>query len=162
MRALVWISESSWAACVDAARELLPPGAQVTILHVAASEVEHLAEHPGPGRLGRHHRPPPGPGPTVRQIGESEARSLLESAQERFGRPAQTLARRGRVEREVLEAGADADVLVLVRDGESRRGPKSLGPKTRFIVDHAGCEVVLVWPEPPAGLGSMHWPPHLR
>jgi nucleotide-binding universal stress UspA family protein len=162
MRALVWISEGSWRAGVDAARDLLPADAEVTILHVAASDVEELAEHPGPGRLGRRHRPPPGPGPTVRQIGESEARSLLESARERFGRPAQTVARRGRVAREVLEAAADADLLVLVRDGERRRGPKSLGPKTRFVVDHAGCAVLLAWPEPPPGLDAMHWPPHLR
>jgi nucleotide-binding universal stress UspA family protein len=160
MRALLWISESSWRACVDAARDLLPADADVTILHVAASDVEELAEHPGPGRLGRRHRPPPGP--TVRQIGESEAWALLESARERFGRPAQTVARRGRVEREVLEAGADADLLVLVRDGEPRRGPKSLGPKTRFVVDHVACAVLLAWPEPSPGLDAMRWPPHLR
>ncbi|MFD5466969.1 hypothetical protein ACFWIQ_29700 [Kitasatospora sp. NPDC127059] len=26
-------------------------------------------------------------------------------------------------------------------------GPHSLGPATRFVVDHAPCAVLLVWPE---------------
>lgn len=160
MLAVVWIREGSWRACVDRARELLPADAEVVLLHVAASDVEHLAEHPGPARLGRHHRPPPGP--PVRQIAESEAQDLLESARQRLGRPARTLARRGRVEREVLEATADADLLLMVRDGEPRRGPKSIGPLTRFALDHAGCQVVLAWPEEAPGPETMHWPPHLR
>ena len=50
MRALIWITEASWKVCVDRARELLPADAEVTILHVAASDVEQLAEHPPPGR----------------------------------------------------------------------------------------------------------------
>ncbi len=160
MRALVWITEASWQICVDRARELLPADAEVTILHVAASDVEDLAEHPGPGWLGRR-RPPP-PGPSVRQISDAEAQALLESARVRFGRQAQTLARRGRTEREVLEAAEGADLLVLVRDGKPQREPKSLGPRTRFVVDHAGCAVLLLWAQPPPGLSSMHWPPHLR
>lgn len=160
MRALVWITESSWPACVDRARELLPADAEITILHVASSEVEALAEHPGPGRLGRH-RPPP-PGPSVREISDEEAAALLHEAARRLARPAETVARRGRVEREVLEAAADADLLVLGRDGEPRREPKSIGHEARFVVDHAGCEVLLVWPEPPSGLKSVRWPPHLR
>jgi len=160
MRALVWITESSWHVCVDRARQLLPADAEVTLLHVAPGDVESLAEHPGPGRLGRR-RPPP-PGPTVRQIAASEAEELLRAARERLGRPAETVARRGRVEREVLEAAADADVLVLVRDGELRPGPKSLGHAARFVVDHAGCAVVLVWADDPPGVEAIHWPPHLR
>jgi hypothetical protein len=160
MRALVWITEASWQICVDRARELLPADAEVTILHVAASDVEQLAEHPGPGRLGRRHSPPPAP--TIREISDAEARSLLAAAEERLGRPADTLARRGRIEREVLEASADADVLVLVRDGEPRRGPKSIGHYARFVVDHAGCAVLLAWAAEPPGLDAMHGPPHLR
>jgi hypothetical protein len=162
MRALIWITEGSWQVCVDRARELLPADAEVTIVHVAASDAEHLAEHPPPGRLGRHRRPPPPPGPPVRQIAQSEAQSLLAAAQERFGRPAQTVARRGRIEREVLEACAEADLLFLVRDGEPARGPKSLGHRTRFVVDHAGCAVMLAWAADAPGLQSVHWPPHLR
>jgi hypothetical protein len=160
MRALVWITEASWEICVDRARELLPAEAEVTILHVAASDVEQLVEHPGPGRLGRRHRPPPAE--AVREISDAEARSLLAAAQERLGRPADTLARRGRIEREVVQAAADADMLILVRDGEPRRGPKSIGHDARFVVDHAGCAVLLVWAAEPPGLDAMRWPPHLR
>jgi nucleotide-binding universal stress UspA family protein len=160
MRALIWITESSWATCVDQARALLPADADVTLLHVAASDVEYLAGHPGPGRLGRR-RPPP-PGPPVREIAETEARALLERARERFGREAAIDARRGRIEREVLEAADGFDVLVLARDGEPRREPKSIGHYARFVVDHASCPVLLVWSESPPGLQDMHWPPHLR
>jgi hypothetical protein len=34
---------------------------------------------------------------------------------------------------------------VLARDGEARVGPHSLGPRTRFVVDHAACQVLVVW-----------------
>ena len=160
MRAVIWIVEGSWERCVDRARELLPADAEVTLLHVSASDVEELAAHPGPGLLGRHHHPPPGP--TVRQISEAEARALLQSAQRRLGRPAELVSRRGRVEREVVEACEGSHLLVLARDGEPRREPKSLGPRSRFVVDHAGCAVLLVWPQPPPELDTVRWPPHLR
>jgi hypothetical protein len=56
---------------------------------------------------------------------------------------------------EVAEAaeGATADLLVLARDGDrSRLGPHSLGPATRFVVDHAPARSC--WPgRPGAGRG---------
>lgn len=162
MRALVWISEVSWQACADRARELLDPDAEVTFLHVAAGDAERLAEGPVPERLGRHRRPPPPPGPPVRELGEVEAQALLAAAGDRFGRPAQTLSLHGRVERLVVQTAAGADLLLVARDGHPRLGPGSLGPRTRFVVDHAPCDVVLVWPERPPGLDSIHWPRHLR
>ncbi len=160
MRAVIWIVEDSWERSVDRARAFLPPDAEVMLLHVAASDVEQLAARPGPGLLGRHPHPPPGP--TVRDISEGEAQALLAAARDRLGRPAQLVTRRGRVEREVLEACEGADLLVLARDGRPRREPKSLGRWSRFVLDHAGCTVLLVWPQDPPGLGAMHWPPHLR
>ena len=143
MRAIVWINEDTWEACVDHARALLPDGAEITLLHVASSGVEQLAGA-GAGRLlGR--RPPPVPGPPLRQIAAQEAQALLQSARARLGRPAGVSSLRGHVEREVVAACAGADVLVAARDGELRVGPKSLGPHTRFVVDHAPCQVLLVW-----------------
>jgi nucleotide-binding universal stress UspA family protein len=71
-------------------------------------------------------------------------------------------ARRGKIEREVLEACAGADLLVLARDGERRLEPKSIGPRTRFVLDHAPCQVLLVWPEDPPSLDAIKLPPHLR
>jgi len=148
MRTIVWIAEDTWEACVDQARSLLPDEAEVTLLHVAPSDVEQLAAG-GAGRLlGR--RPPPPPGPPLRAIAAEEARALLEAARTRFARRAGVRSARGRIEREVLEACAFADLLVAARDGELRLGPKSLGPHTRFVVDHAPCPVLLVWAgEPP-------------
>jgi hypothetical protein len=55
--------------------------------------------------------------------------------------------------------------LVLARDGDrSRLGPRSLGHATRFIVDHAPCPVLLVWPDQVPGIESIppapaHYPP---
>jgi nucleotide-binding universal stress UspA family protein len=148
MRAIVWIADSTWEACVDRAKELLPDDAEVTLLHVAPTDVEDVAARGASRLLGR--RPPPSPGPPLRAIAAEEAQALLESAQSRLGRAAQLDSRRGRVEREVVGACGDADLLVVARDGEARAGPKSLGPHTRFVVDHATCSVLLVWAVQPA------------
>lgn len=159
MRAVVWIAEDTWEACVEQARLLLPAGAEVTLLHVAPSDVEEVAAGGREGLLGR--RPPP-PAPALRAISDEEARSQLAAAQDRLGRPAHTVARRGRIEREVVQACAGADVLVLARDNELRLGPKSLGPRARFVVDHAPCTVILVWPAEAPGPERIPPPPHLR
>ncbi|HLH67418.1 MAG TPA: universal stress protein [Solirubrobacteraceae bacterium] len=161
MRALVWISEGSWEACVDRTRETLASDAEVTLLHVAAADAERLASEPLAERLGRH-RPPP-PGPAVRELSEAEAQELLAAARARLRRAARTLSLHGRAERVVVQAAADADLLVLAREGHPRLGPGSLGPRARFVVDHAPCEVLLVWPaRPEAGVDSIHWPRHMR
>jgi nucleotide-binding universal stress UspA family protein len=60
-----------------------------------------------------------------------------------------------------VRAAAAADLLVMARDGDqSRLGPKSLGRAARFIVDHAACPVLLVWPETAPGVGTLPPPPH--
>jgi len=109
--------------------------------------------------LGRHPPPPPEHG--IRAISDAAAQALLEDARERIGRPAETVARRGRVEREVVAAAQDADLLVLARDGDRKRlGPKTLGPPARFVVDHAPCRVLLVWADEPPGVETIPPPPH--
>ncbi|HYB26218.1 MAG TPA: universal stress protein [Solirubrobacteraceae bacterium] len=160
MRALIWITENTWRACIDEAGEVLGDGAEVALLHVAATDVEELVAGGRAGLLGR--RPPRHPGPPPQAISDEEAQALLEAARDRLGRPAQLIARRGRTEREVLEACADTDLLVMARDGERRLGPPSLGPRTRFVLDHAPCRVLLVWASPPPGLDTLRLPPHLR
>jgi nucleotide-binding universal stress UspA family protein len=148
MRALVWIVDDTWEATVDEADAFLPADADVTLLHVAPADVESVAEGARHGLLGRprprHHGPPP-PKP-LRAISEEAAAALLTAARERLGRDATTVSLRGRVEREVLDAADQADVLVLARDGDrTRPGPHSLGPAARYVVDHASCRVLLVW-----------------
>jgi nucleotide-binding universal stress UspA family protein len=144
MRAVVWTTERSWETCVDEAAALLPADAEVTLLCVLASDVEAVAAGGRAGLMGRRHPPPPGP--SIEQLSEEAAEALLADAAARLGRPARTEVRRGRVEREVIAACAAADLLVLGRDGEHRLGPPSLGKHQRFVVDHAPCRVLLVWP----------------
>jgi nucleotide-binding universal stress UspA family protein len=159
MRTLVWIVEDTWEATVAEAAALVPPDAEITLLHVAPADVEELAGGGRRGLLGRHPPPPPHHG--IRAISDEAAQALLEDARERIGRPAETVARRGRVEREVVAAAQDADLLVLARDGDRKRlGPKSLGPPARFVVDHAPCRVLLVWADAPPGVETIPPPPH--
>ena len=67
------------------------------------------------------------------------------------------MERRGRLEREVVAAAEGADLLMVARDGDDARlGPKSLGPASRFVVDHAPCPVLLVWPREAPGTGSSY------
>ena len=159
MRTLVWIVEDTWEATVAEAAALVPPDTAITLLHVAPADVEELAGGGRRGLLGRHPPPPPEHG--IRAISDAAAQALLEDARERIGRPAETVARRGRVEREVVAAAQDADLLVLARDGDRKRlGPKSLGPPARFVVDHAPCRVLLVWADEPPGVETIPAPSH--
>ncbi len=147
MRALVWIVEDTWEVTVAEAAAFLPSDAVITLLHVASTEPETVAAAARHGLLGRH-RPPPAAVEPLRAISEEAARELLAEAQTRLGRPATMQALRGRVEREVVAAAEGMDILVLARDGDRRRlGPRSLGPHARFVVDHAPCRVLLIWPD---------------
>ena len=149
MHAVIWIAGNMWEACVDAARALVPADAKLTLLHVTSDDVEALVGDSRAGLLGR--RAPP-PAPALRQASTEQAQALLADAAAHLGRPSHLQARRGRIEREVIDACADADLLVLARDGELHPGPKSLGPRTRFVVDHAPCRVLLVWPDAPQAI----------
>jgi nucleotide-binding universal stress UspA family protein len=160
MRVVVWLVEGTWQGCLDATAPQLPRDAHVALLHVTPSDVAEVAGAASAGLLGRAlrgHR-------AVRRIEEIEdeaASAILTGAVERLGRDAELLQRRGRVEREVVGAVAHGvDLLVVARDGDrSRLGPHSLAPATRFVVDHAPCAVLLVWPDEPPGIESMPPPP---
>lgn len=155
---LVWVAEGSWPGCVDAARALAPAAARVVLLHVTPEEVEGAAHGAYAGLLGRG--PARDPGRLVAQAAAEAAGTLLDGAAQRLGRPCDRVERQGRVEREVVAAAAGADLLVLARDGDlSRLGPRSLGPASRFIVDHAPCPVLLVWPAEAPGTGTIPPPP---
>jgi hypothetical protein len=98
------------------------------------------------------------------------AAALLEAAAARLGRPATRTVRVGRVEREVVAGCEGATLLVCARDGDrTRLGPHSLGHHTRFVVDHAPCAVLLIWPDQVPAISSTppvpehprpHPPPH--
>jgi nucleotide-binding universal stress UspA family protein len=100
------------------------------------------------------------PGARLEAIAAAAAAGLLDAAATRLGRAAARVERHGRVEREVVRAAVGAELLVVVRDGDlTRLGPRSLGPATRFVVDHAPCPVLLVWPEPAPDIASIPPPP---
>ena len=169
MRALVWIIEDTWEATVSQAGEFLPADAEITLLVVASIEVEAAAHAARHGLLGRHPPRHATPQP-LSAISEAAAHELLAAARSRLGRSATVEARRGRVEREVVAAADGVDVLILARDGDRQRlGPRSLGPATRFVIDHAPCPVLLIWPDavpelttipPAAAVGSLGPSPH--
>ncbi len=171
MKVLIWLVEGTWEGCVAAARALLPADAEVTLVYVADAEVPEAADGAMAGLLGRG-RPGRDPGRRIAALSQTAAAQLLEAAAGRLGRPARRVLRAGRVEREVVKQAAGADLLVAARDGDrSRLGPRSLGPATRFVVDHAPCQVLLVWPDqvpkldsmpPPPGRGHPPRPPHER
>ena len=144
MRVLVWIVEDTLPAAVTAPAAFVPADAEITLLHVTESGTETVALGARHALLGRPHAA----GDEALQVmSQTSARDLLAKAQSLLGRDATLATRRGRVEREVVAAADGMDILVLARDGDrAHGGPRSLGPIARFVVDHAPCAVLLVWP----------------
>jgi nucleotide-binding universal stress UspA family protein len=140
----IWISEGTWRAAVDAAVGLAPADASFTLLHVtddAGPDAAHGAYLGMFGRVGHD------PGARLGELATSAAASLLEAAARRLGRPCDRLSMHGNTERAVVTASASAGLLIIARDGDQMRsGPHSLGRAGRFIVDHAACPVLVVWP----------------
>ncbi len=162
MRTMLWITEGTWRGCIDAARPLIPAAADVVLLYVSSDDIAEAGRGAFAGLLGRAH-PGRDPGARLEHLAESSASQLLRSAADHFDRPATPLHRHGRVEHEVVAAADTADLLVLARDGDrTRLGPRSLGHATRFVVDHAPCPVLLVWPTRAPDTASIPPPPPRR
>lgn len=159
MTVIGWIVEGTWPDCVDAVRAYARADDEIVLLHVSGQEVPAAAHGAYAGLFGRGH-PERDPGNRLEELGAASGAALLDAAADRLGRPCTRLARSGRVERAVVAAAEGADLLVLTRDGDrSHLGPHSLGPASRFVVDHAPCPVLLVWPEPAPGMATMPPPP---
>jgi nucleotide-binding universal stress UspA family protein len=161
MHVVVWLVEGTWEGCIDAATGIIPADANVTLLHVTPSDVAAAAEAASAGLLGRA-RPGHEQARRMEEVADRSATELLAAAAARLGRgDAARLLLEGRVEQEVVRAvGDNVDLLVAARDGDrSRLGPHSLGHATRFVVDHAPCAVLLVWPDEPPGIESIPPPP---
>lgn len=156
---IIWIVEGTWRSVIDAARELGPAGARLVLLYVTPEEVPGAGHGAYAGLLGRG-RPDRDPGTRMEALADTSAGELLDAAARRLGAPCTRAERRGRVEREVVLAADGADLLILARDGDrSRLGPKSLGRASRFVVDHAPCPVLLVWPDSTPGVETIPPPP---
>ncbi|WP_433220287.1 universal stress protein [Dactylosporangium sp. CS-047395] len=149
MNVLVWLAEGTWEAAASAAARLAPADARITLLHVVDPAAAAEVTGAWTGLLGRGHRDP---APAMTVLSDAAERDLLAAAAAQLDRPAETAVRRGRTEHEVIAACNElgAELLVVARDGDRTRvGPRSLGRHTRFVVDHAPCPVLLVWPAQP-------------
>jgi nucleotide-binding universal stress UspA family protein len=145
VKVVVWIVEGTWRPCVRAVRDLAPADAELVLLHVTGRDAPGAAHGAFAGLLGRGH-PELDPGHEVERLGGAAAEELLRMAAAELRRPSTLLNLFGRAEHEVVAAAEAADLLVLSRDG-NRPGPKSFGPATRFVVDHAPCPVLLLRPD---------------
>jgi len=158
VRIVAWLMEGTWAPCVDAAAEY--PDADLTLLYVIDPRLAGSVRNVRAGLLGRGSWGRD-PADAVDETAAAAGNALLQAAEKRLEpRPVRTFIRTGRPEREAVAASADADLLILARDGDHRRlGPHSLGPHTRFAIDHAPCRVLLIWPDRVPGLSTIPPPP---
>jgi nucleotide-binding universal stress UspA family protein len=156
---IVWIVEGTWMACVDVARLHAPEGADIVLVHVTDADLSAAGHGAYAGLLGRG-RPERDPGGSMQTLAAAAGRELLNAAAQRLGRPCTVRDLTGRAEREIVAAADGANLLIVARDGHrDRLGPKSLGPPSRFVVDHAPCPVLLIWPEQAPGVATIPAPP---
>ena len=135
------------------------PDTDIVLLHVTAQDVPAAAHHAYSGLLGRGHRERD-PGTRLEQLAATSADELLDAAAARLGRRCTRCRREGRPEREVVAAAQGAELLIVARDGDlAHLGPRSLGPVSRFVVDHAACPILLVWPQTAPDLTTIPPPP---
>lgn len=141
MTVIVWINpDTVWESAVDVVVRL---GCEDVVLLLVTADGDPAGDALT-GVLG-----PSGgePGEAFAGSEADQAAALFDEAEARLGRPVRRLWERGTPEHKVIAAAHGGDLLVCVRDGaESLPGPHNLGPATRFVVDHAPCEVLLVWP----------------
>lgn len=155
---IIWVGERTWPATVDAALHLAPASARFTLLHVTSAAAADAARGAYLGLLGRGGRDPSA---RLDEVAAAAAADLLDAAARRLGLPCERVEIQDHSERAVVAASVHADLLIVARDGDrSRLGPKSLGRVTRFVVDHAACPVLLVWPDPASDVTTMPPPPH--
>ena len=140
MRVLVWLVEDTWESAIVQTIASVPESAEITLLFVVDAEQQEQPRS---------------------TISDEVARGLLREARTRLGRAAAHELRHGRVEREVVAAAADADLLVMARDRDrSRLGPGSIGPHAQSVLDHTPCRVLLVWPDRPPSASTLRPAPY--
>ncbi len=155
MNVLAWIAPGTWPAVIEALRRR--PDSDSLTLVAAADPGEALPPGAFAGLLGRGRREPRD---GAQALSTEQATALLAQAQEALGRPCRTTSLSGPTERVITAAAADADWLIIARDGDrSRLGPHSLGRHARFVIDHAPCTVELIWPEKIPDLATIPAPP---
>lgn len=122
----------------------------VGLLYVTDTGPHHEMERKREGLL----RPRHPSGPLHEKIQQAEVFAAQDILQEglRYLPQAQTLAREGRPEQEIVQCASQwhADLIVICPRspafGGPAVGPKSVGHVARFVLDHAPCPVLLVRP----------------
>ena len=130
MTVLVWITETTWAACVDAARRWVDADADIVLLHVTDDDIPAAAHaHPRSPWTRPLARPRPrregcgAAGPSRRRPARKRRRTTRP--------PRHRVRLHGRVEHQVATAAADTDLLICARDGDPHRpGPTARTPVT--------------------------------
>ena len=158
MKVTVWVTEGTWPDCVDAARDLTESrDAEITLLVVREQRPDEPPSGFGSLMGRRSHRRA---AEEMETLTQEAAETMLAEATERLDRPATTRLESGLTERVVTAAAQDVDYLIVGRDGDrSRLGPHSLGKHTRFVIDHAPCRVLVIWPGNAPDIGSIPPPP---
>lgn len=155
MKVLAWIAPATWPAVIDAVRRR-PEGDDVTLVAVA-DRFSALPVGAAGGLMGRGRRSAVSDAEASTAVA---AQALVNQAMAELGRPCVAKVLSGATDRVVTAEANDADILILARDGDrSRLGPRSLGKAARFIIDHAPCTVVVLWPGDVPDLGTIPPPP---
>jgi hypothetical protein len=76
---LVWVTEGTWRASVDAALRFAPAGAGITLLHVSPADLAEAAHGSYLGLFGRG-QPGRDPGPRVAELAAAAGADLLDAA----------------------------------------------------------------------------------
>ena len=172
MRVVVWITEAGWEACVETAAALAPADAEITLLAVPVGRARGGRTRAGApacsGAARRRRRTDAGArSPTRPPRRCSPTRSSASAATRR-----PRCATGGSSARSSPRARAPTCSSAPATATTSGSAPRASASHARFVVDHAPCRVLLVWPDGPPGLHELpppppheregHVPPHER
>ena len=141
MKFVAWLTDGTWQACVDAVAEVAPPDAEIVLLHVIDPSMTEGLHGAYAGLFGRGGRGPD-PGDAIEVATLTAEAELFAAAEARARREAPRASHRGRPEREVIAAAADAALLVVAKGQRPLSlGPHSLGraPASSWIMSPAAC-----------------------
>ena len=156
MKVVVWIAEGIWRAAVDGARTVLTSDAEVVLLHVIPVMSRRSCTARSPGCSVDTDRRP-----GDRRHSAGDGRRTARAAAQRLDRPAHAgipAGAGGAGGRRRLRGRGPAGAQPGRRPKPARSALARPAP-ARFVVDHAPCAVLLVWPGSAPGLGSIPPPP---